>query len=234
MAERGDLVEAVRDVDDRHARRGERAHLREQPLRLVRAERGGRLVEEEDRGGAAEGAGGRDELLVADREVAEQRRGIGRDPDPLEERPRALAHLLPVEKPDPGERRLVAEIDVLGERQVRHQLELLPDHAQALLERVADRGEADGPPVEPELAGVGLEVAVEDADQRRLAGPVVADEPDDLARMDGDRHPPQRLDAAEALADSFGVDGRREAGHAAVVGRRSGHGARPTRCRARR
>ena len=46
-------------------------------------------------------------------------------------------------------------------------------------------------------------------DQRRLAGAVVADERDDLGRVDLEVDVGQRLDRAEALRDSFQLDDRR-------------------------
>ncbi len=42
------LGEAMRDVDDQHARRREASREIEQPLGLARGERRGRLVEDED------------------------------------------------------------------------------------------------------------------------------------------------------------------------------------------
>jgi hypothetical protein len=137
------------------------------------------------------------------------------------------AHLPAVEQPEPREAGLVAEVDVLGEREVRDEFQLLADDAQTLVERVADRGQPHRLTVEAEFARIGLEVAVEDADQRRLAGAVVADEAEDLARVDRDRDAAQRLDPAEALADAVGRDGGNDSGITTVLWWRVVQGAAP-------
>src|SRR5262249_4686214 len=55
--------------------------------------------------------------------------------------------------------------------------------------------------VKPELAAVGLQKTAQDFDERAFAGSVVADQSDDLPRMEVQRHAGQRTDAAKELCN---------------------------------
>ena len=61
--------------------------------------------------------------------------------------------------------------------------------------------EADRLAVEPHLAGVGVVHPGDDLHQRGLAGPVLADDGQHLARRERQRHAVEREDAGELLAD---------------------------------
>src|SRR3546814_15506524 len=65
---------------------------------------------------------------------------------------------------------------VLHHRHGVHQHEVLMHHADAGGDGVARRADRHRPPVDEDLAAVGLVEAVEDAHQRRLAGAVLADD----------------------------------------------------------
>ena len=71
-----DLRHAMRDVDDRDALGGQRAHDLEQDLRLALGQRGGRLVEDQHAAVERQRLGDLDQLLLRDRERAHQRGGI--------------------------------------------------------------------------------------------------------------------------------------------------------------
>ena len=66
------------------------------------------------------------------------------------------------------------------------------------------------PPRDP--AGVGLEDAERDPHRRRLAGPVRAEEPEDLARGDLEREIVERDDGAEPLGEVVDDEGHGQAG----------------------
>ena len=66
------------------------------------------------------------------------------------------------------------------------------------------------PPRDP--AGVGLEDAERDPHRRRLAGPVRAEEPEDLARGDLEREVVERDDGAEPLGEVVDDEGHGQAG----------------------
>ena len=69
-AEAADLLDPVADVEDRRARRGEAAQVRERLRDLGVGERRGRLVEDQHAAGMGERRGHLDELLLADAERA--------------------------------------------------------------------------------------------------------------------------------------------------------------------
>ena len=94
----------------------------------------------------------------------------------------------PVDDAEAGELPFVAEIDVLADRQVGEQRLLLEHHADALAVGIGRVGETGRPAGHQDLAGIGLIDAAQDLHQRRLAGAVLADQADDLAGPDLDRH----------------------------------------------
>ena len=73
----------------------------EQPLDLLVAERGRRLVHDQDPRVGAQAPGDLDELLLGHRQPADFRRGIDRRADPLEQPPRPRPSLGPAHAP-PG------------------------------------------------------------------------------------------------------------------------------------
>jgi len=64
----------------------------------------------------------------------------------------------------------------------------------------------DRPALELHLAGRGRKVAGDDLDQGRFAGAVIAHEADDLARLEVEIDPRQRLDGAEMLRDAVELE----------------------------
>ena len=69
VADLVDLLEMVRDVEDRDAARLDAADALEQPLDRVRLERRGRLVEDQEARADRERARDLDDLLLLDREL---------------------------------------------------------------------------------------------------------------------------------------------------------------------
>ena len=107
---------------------------------LVEVEARGRLVEHEHLDVDGDGARDRDELLHGEGVRAEDRRGIDVDAEVGEHGVRVGPHAPPVDHPEPA--RLAAERDVLGDRDVRQQVDLLVDRADARLLGVVRRREA--------------------------------------------------------------------------------------------
>ena len=77
------LAELVRDHQDREAAAAELVHLREEPVRLLGREHARRLVEDEDPGAGDEHLRDLDLLLLRDRERAQRRVEVDREPDRL-------------------------------------------------------------------------------------------------------------------------------------------------------
>jgi hypothetical protein len=101
-----------------------------------------------------------------------------------------------------------SEEHVLGDRQVGQQGGLLAHDGHAELPGAlrGDRVQQLAPDVRGSL--VGRERPRDHGHQRRLAGPVLADHPVDLATLDLQRDAIQRGDAREALGDAFSAQCR--------------------------
>ena len=109
--------------------------------------------------------------------------------------------------------------DVLRHVDARDDLRLLVDDADAGRAGVAWGGEVEGLAVHRQRARVRLVVAVEDLEQRRLAGAVLAQEREELAGPDVERDVGQGLHVGEGLGHATDSRARREG---RLVGRRGG------------
>ena len=112
----------------------------EQAVDLGRRERGGGFVEDDDACARKEHARDLDQLLQADRQVADALVRIDIDAERGELLARGPRHVAP---PYDAEtvRRLVAEEDVFGDRQIRRDAQLLVHHCNAGSEGVAGRAQ---------------------------------------------------------------------------------------------
>ncbi len=122
--------------------------------------------------------------------------------------------LAPAHQARAGEAPLVAEPDVLADREVGQQRLLLEHHADAVPGGVGGAAQRDRLASEQDAASVGLVDAGEDAHQRRLAGTVLADQADHLVRPHLDAHRLQRVHAGKALVDLF--EGQGGDGHLTI------------------
>ena len=85
---------------------------------------------------------------------------------------------------------------------------MLEHRADAEIEAFARRGQADRPVLDPDLAGVGLLHPGQDADQRRLAGAVFAEQHMDLAGPEVEADVVIGKHAGKALGDAAQGDRR--------------------------
>ena len=139
----GDLREFVQFV--RNDDRGDalRLELDEQPQQRVAVgfvEAGGRLVEDQQLDLLGERLGDLDQLLLADAQIGDE--GVRRflEADFGQEFARAAERHAPVDDAHPG--RLVAEEDVFGNRQERHERQLLVNDDDAEMLAVGDARKA--------------------------------------------------------------------------------------------
>ena len=174
LADLVDLLQVMRDEQEGHALRLQLAHAPEQALDLVAVELGGRFVEDDEAGAVGEGAGDLDQLARLDLEVAGARVFRHRDVPAVEELARLPAKRRPADQAALG--RLAVDEEVLGDGELGNDRRMLVDAGDLLPPGLAigDRrrrlaGEAD-------LAGVRRAKAGQDADQRRFAGAVAADQ----------------------------------------------------------
>ena len=113
------------------------------------------------------------------------------------------AHLLCVDEPDSqdGARKLPAEKYVRSNVAHPGEREVLVDHLDPRLADFAGILADYGNAVEVDVAAVGPVHAGDRLHERRLAGPVVANQRYRAAGLDRERDPAQSLDRAESLAD---------------------------------
>ena len=212
VRERLDLRQLVADEDDGQVA-GHAPQQRDELVRLLRGERAGRLIEDEEARAEAERLDQLHALLLADGELPDVRVGIDRKAVVLGDGDDASAHGGQIElrgAPDPRAKALVlslclhlgqAQRDVLRHGEVGHEHVLLVYHADAAGERVAGGAEDDLPVVDEDFALVRRVQAHQDVHQGRLARAVLADERQHLALAHGERDVAAREDAGEALGD---------------------------------
>ena len=194
------LLEEVRDEHDRDPPLLEPADQREELRDLVLVEARGRLVEDEHVRGDVDRAGDRDHLLDRERLSSERRTDVDVDADPRERLGRPPPHGAPLDVPEPAW--LASDRDVLGDGEVRAEVDLLVDGAHAGPLRLERVGELDPLPVELDLAGVREVDAGQDLHERALAGAVLAHQRMDLAGEQAEVDRVQRPGVTEQLVDA--------------------------------
>ena len=159
IGDRVHLVEEVGDEEDRQAFVAQPAQHGEQALDLLLVEARGRLVEDQHARLDAQRAGDRHHLLHRDRVARQQPRHVDVEVQAREQRARVGVHARPVDAPQPGRAaaRIAAGEDVLGHRQVRAEVDLLVDRADAqpLRRRRRARAGSVSPPSRSSPASAG-------------------------------------------------------------------------------
>ena len=223
VADGAHLAELVADEDDREALGDETPQRLEEGFDLVRHEHGGRLVEDEEAAIARERLDDLDALLLADRELGHDGVRTHGDAEALGGLQHRPAGRVEVEAHTGG----AAQDDVLGHAHGLHEREVLRDHAYAGGDGVPWRADAHRAPVDADRAGIGTREPVEDAHERRLAGPVLAEQGVDLAARQREVDVIVGDEVAEALADAQQFGGQvalaADLGHL-TVGRRATRG----------
>ena len=184
VADREDVLQAVRDDDLGDAVLLQLEHGLEQPLGRHHREVGGRLVEDDDARLERDGAGDGDRLLAAARQALDALVDrVDVDLEALQHLRRPRAYIL-LAVDEEALARPAAEEDVLADVHVPAEREVLVDHLDADVAALVRALEMDRLAGDEDLAGVALVGAGEDLHQRRLAGRVVADEAEDLAGIE--------------------------------------------------
>ena len=145
-------------------------------------------------------AGDRHHLAGGGAEILQRPLDVDVELEALQHGASAGAQRAPVDQPEaPG---LAGQEDVLGHRPVRGEVDLLVDRGDAGSLGLGGEREVDLSSVEDDAARVAAVGAGEDLDQRRLAGPVLADQRHHFARLDLEACRDQDLDAGKALVDA--------------------------------
>jgi hypothetical protein len=200
------LLQPVRDVDQRAALGAQALDQAEQDLGLAVRQAAGRLVEGDDLGVLHDGLADLDHLALRDGQLGQARGRVQLHADGGQLLGHQPARGLVVDQAQA--RRQAAQQHVLGDGQLGDVLQLLVDDGHAGRDGVAGRREVALLAVDEQPAAVGLVLAAEDLQQRALAGAVLAEQAHDLARPRLEADPVQRLDAGEHLADVVELQGR--------------------------
>ena len=175
-------MQLVGDEDDGSAILGHGANRLEQGSRLLGCEDGGRLVEDEDAGVLVQRLQDFYALLFSERQLPDASAWVDRQAVPPRQVGDAALDRTGVEQKRPPDVAMVAEDDVLGDRERRHEAEVLVDHRDPGVERVARRLKVDRLTEQHDLPLVRPVQARQYVRQRRLAGAVLAEQGVHLAR----------------------------------------------------
>jgi hypothetical protein len=204
------MVDVVSDKDAGVSGLPGAAHEPQDALRLRHPEVVGGLVKDDQIAVEVHRPRDCDRLALATGEGAD-RRGGGDAlfyADLLQAIARDLVHgclIHPVQEARSLER-LAAQEQVAGNRQLRDQRGILVDRLDALGNGIGGGPDVDLAAADVDLPARRLDCTGENLDERRFAGTIVAQEPDDLALPDRQRNIRQSLHAAIGLADVLHAD----------------------------
>ena len=215
------FLQLVRDENDAHAALLQRAHDGEEALRLLRRQHGSRLVEDEDVGVTIKRLDDLDALLHAHRQVLDQSIGIDGQAVLAGDFEDARARGLAVE--EGAAHALVAQHDVLGDCEHRHQLEVLVHHADAQRDGVVGVADADLAAVDEDFALVRAVEAVDDVHQGGFAGAVFAQQAQHLALVQRQVDVVVGQHAGEAPGQPANLEYRRRLAHTLRLAPRPPH-----------
>ena len=147
-------------------------------------------------------------LSLCEPEPRHQRARVERHPEIGQQPRRPSVQFGPVDEATPPDRRR-AKKDVFRDREMRNEVELLIDHADAERQRVARAPDLDSPSVDPNVAGVLRVGTAEDLHQRRLPCAVFAEQHVDGARLQRQVDAVERDDTGKCLTDPPHLEDRR-------------------------
>ncbi len=178
VGERFDFVHFVRDYDDGLSVVAHVAQHGEELVGLLRRENGGRLVKDENVRAAVEDLYDLDRLLLGDGHIVDLLRRIDAEAIFIADLADLCRGRLEIELAGQTEN------DVLRRRQHIHELEMLMDHANAVVKGVLGGADDNFFPVDLDLALVRKIDAGEHIHKRRLAAAVFAEQREDLSAVD--------------------------------------------------
>ena len=200
VADAVNLVQKVRDEYDPDPLLAQAAHQGEELLDLVFVQAGRRLVEDQHPGGDVQRPRDAHHLLDRDGIAGNLASYVDGKCQPGHRRLGPPGHQAPADGPQA--RRLAAKADILGHRQVRDQVHLLVDGADAHGLGLHGACRLYSLAFQQHTAGVEGINAGEHLDQRALARAVLAHQGVDFPAAKGEVHNIQGLHARKALGDA--------------------------------
>ena len=201
VADGVELVQPVADVDHRDPAGLEAADHVEQDLDFAFIERGRRFVHDDDARIGRDRPRDGHHLLQGDVERAERPSHVDMHAKPVQHGRGVAVHPLPIEQtPAP---RLTTHEDVLGRAPIGNEVDLLVDRADPGELGLLGVVEVDRSPLQHDRPSVAPVGAVEDLDQRALAGPVLPDDGVHFARRDAQRRAVERDHTREGFFNAF-------------------------------
>ena len=193
------LHHPVGNIDDRDALVHQLPHDVEQNLRFLFGQRGGRFVQDQDPAIEGERLGNLDQLLLGNRQAADQGGGID-----IAKPAQHIGRLFC--QPGVIHQRRAADIgcrheNVFSNADVRAQRDFLMHEADAQPLRDCGRGNSHHLSVEADFAAVGPQNAIDDVHQGRLAGSILAGNGMHFALAQLEPDIPQGLNGSERLAE---------------------------------
>ena len=182
IADPYELLEPVRDIDDRHALRLQIRDHAKQNLDFGRAQRGGRLVHDKDANVLSHGFRNLDELLLADHQILDPSARVDRRAQAVHDG-RGLALLCGMVDVATAHDLAIGE-NILRHREIAEQVEFLEHHADAVPHCVGGVRKDHGLALEQNASGRRPFDASDNLHQRRFSGAVLADEHVDGAAPD--------------------------------------------------
>jgi hypothetical protein len=199
VADRDHLVETVRNVDDRRALAPHAREHGEQSLYLARLKRGGRFIENQDTTAPVQHLSDGNKLTLGKTQAVDPNVGIGRKIELGKLLLGLFAHARAIDHPQTqyASQRLIAERDVLGNRERRDKPQFLRNRYNPCRNGVPRAIEPANPPVDCDLAPVWPMYPAENSHQRRFPGSVLAHERVQLAGQHIEIHVSKRSRRAE-------------------------------------
>ena len=211
VRDRIDLIEEMRDEDDRESPVFQVADDAKQPRDLARIKARGRLVEDQDLARQGDRARNGDDLL--DRDGIGGKRPGHVDRQPIGGQQVACRMRLHAAPDHAAAHRLAAQHQVLGHGQVRQQVHLLVNRPDPQPLRVGRGARVDRRAVERHGAAVAAIGAGQALDKRGLARPVLAQKRMHLAPFQVEIHAVERPRAGEQLGEAARL---KQSGHCRV------------------
>ena len=198
IADPGGILEMVRDQNDGLPLTAKPVDKQEELLRFLGSDRRGRFVQDQHPRFGNQCLGNFRHLLQRHAKPGHPFVGVERDPEHEQLLSRSPVEHGPVDHPRRAHR-LAPEIDILADVEVRNEIQLLMDRADAVRLRGVGILEVHRLTVEQDLAFVRLVNPGQEFDEGRFSGAILANQHVNLTSKEREGHLVERDDAGKPL-----------------------------------